>query len=258
MIELDKVSCGYNKKEVLKDVSITVEPSKFTCLLGKNGAGKTTLFKTILRLLPLLEGEIRYDGIDGRKIPAKQFSKLISYVPQAHGTPFPYNAVDIVLMGQYVHTPGISGKPSSKNRDIAMKCIASLGINYLAYRSFSTLSGGEKQLVLIARAMAQQTKYIAMDEPTANLDLGNQAMVLQTAAMLKEKGYGILMNTHSPQQALQYADVVILLKDGRISESGNPYKILQTKTISDLYDAPLEIIEACTSLGDKRKILINL
>ncbi len=258
MIVLDKVSCGYHKKQVLTDVSVTIEESKLTCLLGKNGVGKTTLFKTILGLLPVQQGKVFYDEKEKKELSVKNFAKLISYVPQAHGTPFPYKVIDVVLMGQFVHSPGSMGRPAQKNVEVANWCIETLGIGSLAKRNFSTLSGGEKQMVLIARAMAQQTKYIAMDEPTANLDLGNQNRVMEIAHRLKDKGYGVIMNIHSPQQALQYADSVILLKDGKLSASGSPYDVLRTETISDLYNAPLEIVETYTSKGEKRKVLINL
>lgn len=257
MIELKDIYCGYHKKTVLSDISVTINDGEITCLLGKNGVGKTTLFKTILSLLPAQQGTILYDGKERKTFKNKDFAKFISYVPQAHNTPFPYKVIDVVLMGQYIHSEGRLGRPTQKNTDMAMWCIKALGIEELTYRTFSKLSGGEKQMVLIARAMSQQPRYIAMDEPTANLDMGNQSHVLKTALMLKDKGFGIIMNTHSPQQVLQYADSVVMLKDGKVRDAGNPINILNSRTISDLYNTSMEIIEAQTANGNKHKVLIT-
>lgn len=257
MITLENIQCGYGKKVILNNLSGTLERGQLTCLLGRNGAGKTTLFKTVLGILPSLGGTIYYDGKTFQSFNTKQFARYISYVPQAHGTPFSFSVSDVVLMGQYASSDNIWGKPGKKNIDIAKKSIDSLGISHLAEKTFSKLSGGEKQMVLIARAMAQHPVFIAMDEPTSNLDLCNQVKVLQYAKMLTGKGYGVIMNTHSPQQALQYADKVILLDHGTIKQWGKPDDILNTSNVADLYGTPLEIIETTTTNGDKRKILVT-
>ena len=258
MIELKNIQCGYGKQVILSNVSLTLKEGKLTCLLGKNGVGKTTLFKSILGILPVLGGQIEYDGKALQTYSAKQFAQFISYVPQAHGTPFPYSVFDVVLMGQYAYSGTFSGKPGKHSKDIAWSCIQSLGIEHLASKSFSKISGGEKQMVLIARAMAQQPRFIAMDEPTSNLDMGNQVKVMQLARMLTQKGFGVIMNTHSPQQALQYANWVVLLNNGKIEQYGKPVDILHTSAVSELYSTPLEIAEAVTTSGDKRKVLITL
>ena len=258
MIKLDNVKCGYGKKVILRNISGIIERGKLTFLLGKNGAGKTTLFKTILGILPTLEGTIYYDGKTTRTFNNKQFARYISYVPQAHGTPFPFSVFDVVLMGQYASSDNIWGKPDKKCLDIASKCIDSLGINHLTKKTFSKLSGGEKQMVLIARAMAQQPVFIAMDEPTSNLDLYNQVKVLQYAKKITEKGFGVIINTHSPQQVLQYADNVITLDDGTIKHWGNPDDILTTSNITELYQTSLEIIETRTTKGNIRKVLVTI
>ena len=174
MIHLQDIQCGYGKKVILSDVNLTIEEGKLTCLLGKNGVGKTTLFKTILGLLTPLSGTVSFNNLPLNRYSQRTLAKVISYVPQAHGTPFPFTVLDVVMMGQHVHTKGFFSIPGKKNRDIAMECIKTLGIKALTNKYFSKLSGGEKQMVLIARAMAQQPQYIAMDEPTSNLDLGTR------------------------------------------------------------------------------------
>ncbi len=258
MIKLDNLQCGYGKKVVLKNISGNIKKGELTCLLGKNGAGKTTLFKTILGILPALGGEIYYDNKTFQSFNSKKFARYISYVPQAHGTPFSFSVLDVVLMGQYASSGNTWGKPGKKSMEIALECIHSLGINHLVNKTFSKLSGGEKQMVLIARAMAQQPVFIAMDEPTSNLDLCNQVKVLQYAKILTRQGFGVIMNTHSPQQVLQYADTAILLDKGSIKQWGNPNDILTTTNVANLYDTSLEIIETTITNGDTRKILVTI
>nr|WP_319397953.1 ABC transporter ATP-binding protein [uncultured Carboxylicivirga sp.] len=258
MITLSNVCCGYGSKRVLSDVNVILKEGELTCILGKNGIGKTTLFKSILGLLPILDGEITYDKKSLHQYSTKALAHLISYVPQAHGTPFPFSVLDVVLMGQHVHTSGVFGRPGRANVKKALSCVQTLGIEYLTHKSFSKISGGEKQMVLIARAMAQQPQFIAMDEPTANLDMGNCQKVMKVAQLLRNQGYGVIINTHSPEQALQYADKVIMLKDGKIASVGAPDEVLKSKTLSELYNTPVELIEASTSAGEKRKLIVTI
>ncbi len=258
MIKLENLSCGYGNKIVLSDINMMIKEGELTCILGKNGTGKTTLFKTILGLLPSMNGKIFYQNNQIKNITNKKIASYISYVPQAHGTPFPYSVLEVVLMGQYIHTNGFIGKPNKRNKEIAINCITTLGIENLIHKDFSKISGGEKQMVLIARAMAQQPKFIAMDEPTANLDMGNSLHVMKVAHILKKQGYGVIMNTHSPEQALHFADKVIMLKNGSVSSIGNAEDVLKAETLSDLYNTPIELVEASTSSGEKRKLLVAL
>lgn len=257
MITLENVSCGYGTRIVLNNVSLTFRTGELTCLLGKNGAGKTTLFKTILGLIPSISGTINYRGKQQRHFTAREFAKFISYVPQAHGTPFPFTVLDVVLMGQYAHATGFWGKPMSKNIDIAMQSLHTLGIEYLTYKNFSEISGGEKQLVLIARAMAQQPQFIAMDEPTANLDMGNQYTVLRLSHMLRKQGFGVIMNTHTPEHAMNDADEVVLLQDGTVLDHGHPRQILHSKILTHLYGADVEMIVARMPDGTDKYVCVH-
>ena len=256
MIALENITCGYGDKEILRRVNLQIKPGELTCILAKNGIGKTTLFKTILGILPPLCGDIIYHNKRLKNSNHKQMASYISYVPQAHGTPFPLSVLDVVTMGQFVHTKGFLGKPAKKNFEIAYQSLQSLGIEYLKNKNFSKISGGEKQLVLIARAIAQQPTFIAMDEPTANLDMGNSIRVMKVAKKLSRQGYGIIMNTHSPDQALQFADQVIMLKKGGIMKTGTPGEILISDNVTQLYKTPVELVEAPISDGSIRKFLV--
>lgn len=258
MITLKNIDCGYGKTRVLHQVSLQIKAGEITCLLGENGVGKTTLFKTILGLLPVLRGEIFYDSQSYTGFSEQDYARFISYVPQAHSTPFPCRVMDVVLMGQFIHTRGYVKRPGPRNRAVAKRSIELLGIGNLAKRNFSELSGGEKQMVLIARAVAQQPRFIAMDEPTSNLDLGNQSRVMQLAARLRNEGYGVLMNTHSPQQVLQHADHAVLLQNGRVKTCGVPAVVLNSSTISSLYATPLEVVDAVAHNGQTHKVLLTL
>ena len=257
MIELKNISCGYGKKQVLSSVNLKIEEGKITCLLGQNGAGKTTLFKTIMGLLSPLNGTVFLNKKPLSHYTQKELARFFSYVPQAHNTPFPFTVSEVVLMGQYACSGGLLRLPRKENRKIATDCIHMLGIEKLKDNYFSTLSGGEKQLVLIARAMAQQPVFIAMDEPTSNLDMGNQVRVIKIAGMLKKQGYGIIMNTHAPEQALNFADHVILLKDGKVRKAGNPSQVLDSNMISEIYNTCIELVAAQTRNGDIRQVCIS-
>jgi len=249
MIVLNNLCCGYGSKIVLSDVSFTIKKGEMTCLLGRNGAGKTTLFKTILGLLSPMRGSITINGLPIGSLSADVLARQISYVPQAHGNPFPFSVLEVVTMGQFAHSKSLWGNPTALNKRIARECIETLGIEYLAAKQFSKLSGGEKQMVLIARAMAQQPLFIAMDEPTSNLDMGNQHKVMQLADLLRKGGYGLIINTHSPEQAANYADQVVLLNQGKIESVGHPSSVLQSQVLSNLYRTEIELVTARTSTG---------
>ena len=258
MIRLQNLSCGYGCQIILSEVDLQLEQAKLHCLLGKNGTGKTTLFKTILGLLQPLKGEVYIEGLKLKNYSPKTLSRMISYVPQAHGTPFPFTAFEVVQMGQFSATGGFWQVPGKRHRNMTRKAMHQLQIGALANRRFSTLSGGEQQLVLIARAMAQQPRYIAMDEPTSNLDLGNQLNVMKMASWLRDQGYGVIMNTHNPDQALNYADQVVLLRNGKVRKAGNPVQVLNSEMISELYSTDIELVEARTKDGRVRRVCVAL
>ena len=227
-------------RQVLKDVNFHIDDGKMVCLLGANGIGKSTLFKTILRILPNYKGEIWINGRSTNEMSISDMAKLIAYIPQSYPPTFNYSVLDMVLMGT---TAGLSffGSPGKRQREVALQSMERLGIEHLKDRGFAEISGGERQLALIARALAQETKVLLMDEPTANLDYGNATMVLEQIRQLAGKGYTILQATHQPDQAFLFADEVLSLKDGVILAHGTPKETITEEFIETLYGVHVEI-----------------
>jgi iron complex transport system ATP-binding protein len=241
-IEARDLDCGYGRKSVLKKFSAAVSSGEIFCLLGPNGVGKTTLFKTILGFLPLLGGEILLDGRNIRSFSPGEFARLIAYVPQLHVPPFAFSALDVVVMGRTVHL-GIFEKPGKKDYHTAAETMDRLGIGSLCNRDYSRLSGGERQLVLIARALIQEPAFLLMDEPTSNLDFGNQALILEQILALAGRSLGVIMTTHFPEQVLLLGARVALLKNPENFCTGLAREVLTEKNLSDAYGVPVVVRE---------------
>lgn len=203
------LSCGYNRRSLMEDVSVSFETGRAVCILGPNGVGKSTFFKTILGFLKPVSGSIFIDERDIQTIPRKELAKIIGYVPQIHGNPFPYSVRDIVLMGRASHLR-LFAEPGRSDYRRCDEILEKLDILYLKDKLYSEISGGEQQMTLIARALVQEPEFIMMDEPTSNLDYGNQIQVLKRVVELKNSGKGVVMITHSPDQAFLCADEAVL------------------------------------------------
>ena len=227
---------------MLHRVNFTVNTGEICCLLGPNGVGKTTLFKTLLGLLKPLEGQVLIDGEDTVRWTAARLARHMAYVSQQHQPMFPYQVKDVVALGRISHA-GYTGKMSKLDYAIANEAMKDMGILHLAQRPYTDVSGGERQLVMVARALAQQPKWLVMDEPTANLDYGNMVRVISQIRSLQEKGYGIIMTTHAPDQAfLCEANVVLLRPDGKV-EFGPASQVINERTMRDAYGIEARIVE---------------
>lgn len=212
------LACGRSGKVIVDEVDFALAAGEILFLLGPNGAGKTTLLQTLLRRLKPLAGEMLLSGENVADWPAARFARAAAYVPQSHKPPFPFSVFDVVLMGRSAHHGAFSA-PSRADRECAEEALESLGVGRLRDRLVTEISGGERQLVLFARALAQRPKLLILDEPTASLDFGNQIAVLGHArALAKSKGLGIILAAHDPNHALAYADRVALIgRDGAFS-----------------------------------------
>jgi iron complex transport system ATP-binding protein len=225
---------GYGTSVVGRDVDLDVRRGEVVCLLGPNGSGKTTLFKTFLGLLKAQEGEVLLDGTPLARLTRQEIARRVAYVPQAQAAQFAFRVIDMVMMGRTVHL-GLFGAPSHQDRQKALEALAALGIADLAEREYTRISGGQRQLVLVARALAQDAPAIIMDEPTASLDFGNQVVVLSEVKRLASHALAIVLSTHNPDHAFSLADRVALLHGGRLIAQGSPSEVLTAERLRAVY-----------------------
>ncbi len=238
---------GYRERIIGREIALDLRAGEVLALLGPNGHGKTTLLKTLLGLLPPHAGQLTLDGQPLGSLSLRERAKKLGYVPQAHAGIFAFTVLEVVLMGRTSHG-GLFGKPSRRDHEVAAAMIERLGIGALAQRPYTEISGGERQLALIARALAQEPAFIILDEPTASLDFGNQGKVMGEIRRLAGEGLGVLFTTHDPNQALAYADRVMLLRDGAAIATGQSAALLTRERLEDLYRAPVAVVRG----GDGR------
>lgn len=218
----------------LQNVSFTARQGELLSVLGPNGAGKSTLFRCLLGLYGSYRGSITIDGREVKTLQPREIAAKVAYIPQTHTPTFHYTVLEMVLMGTTHRVRGLQS-PGEKELAIARGALAQVGIADMERRSYGRLSGGEQQLVLIARALAQQTELLIMDEPTSSLDYGNQLRVMQRVKGLAQQGYTILLSSHNPQQALLFADRILALHEGVICADGAPEEVITAELLEMLY-----------------------
>ena len=213
-----ELTIGYRDRVVGRDLDVALEPGEVLALLGPNGGGKTTLLKTLLGILAPKAGEVAIGERTLAAISLRERARLIAYVPQAHVPTFAFTVESVVLMGRTAHG-SLFSRPSAHDRAVAARALERFGIAHLAARPYTMISGGERQLVLLARALAQEPQFVVLDEPTASLDFGNQGKVMREMRALAASGHGVLFTTHDPNHALRAADRAYLLRAGeRVAE----------------------------------------
>ena len=242
LITLDHLTLNYGKRTVIDQLNATIAEQEIIALLGANGCGKTTLLKSILGLIKPHSGKITLAGKAQKSLKRAEIAQLIGYVPQAQNAHFAFTVEEVVLMGRTSHLHWAE-MPKKSDQKIAIAALETLGIPHLLKTSITTLSGGERQLVLIARAIAQQPRCLIMDEPTASLDYGNQLRVLEQIKQLKASGITIIMTTHQPEHALSIADRLLLLHKGKLIADGPPETTLTIANLAQIYNLPEAIIE---------------
>lgn len=232
-IEVADLSFSYGDRLILDGISFVAKDKELLSILGPNGTGKSTLFRCILGLLSKYKGKALLNGMDIRNLGIREMAKVIAYIPQSHYPSFNYTVFDMVLMGTTVQVSTLSS-PCTKQRKLAESALERLGIPHLKQRGYTQISGGERQLVLMARALVQEAKILILDEPTANLDFGNQIRVLTQIKSLAKEGYTIIQSTHNPDQTFLFSDRVMAMKDGKVLALGTPSEVLTPELIQQL------------------------
>lgn len=231
-----------NRKPVLDNLSFTIETGSVTSILGPNGSGKTTLLKLMLGLKKPVSGTVAIAGRPLDQIPLAERAKLLAYVPQQHSPIFSYKALDVVAMGRVPHA-GIFCSLTKTDLEIARQNMARLGIEHLADRPYTEISGGEQQLVLVARALSQGAGILILDEPVAGLDYGNQLLLLKHLRNLAGSGITCIKTTHYPEHALWTSDQAIFIKNGRIAACGRSEEIINSEMLQQIYGAKINVLE---------------
>ena len=236
-IEMQNVCLGYSRKVVLKGLTFQVRPGEMMGLIGPNGCGKSTVIKALSHIISPYSGKILLDGQDINKLPRRDLSRLLAVVPQMPLLPSAFTAFEIVLMGQYPHL-GLFQYEGPKELAIAWQAMKKTDTQSLAERRVSELSGGEIQSLLIARALAQETKAILLDEPTANLDIGRQVEILDLLkGLCRDNNLAVLAALHDLNLAIQYCDRLVLINNGQIHVEGTPTEVITAENIATVYGA---------------------
>ncbi|MBI3370343.1 MAG: ABC transporter ATP-binding protein [Betaproteobacteria bacterium] len=242
VLESQLLRFGYGARTIGRNVSFALGAGDVLAVLGPNGGGKTTLFRTLLGLLPAQAGSIRLEGRALNSYERGALARVAGYVPQGHASQFAYSVREIVLMGRTAHLAPYA-VPGSRDREAADRAIAALALTALADRPYTELSGGERQLVLIARALAQGPRLLVLDEPTAGLDFGNQLRVLDEISTLARRGIAVVFSTHDPDQAFLCAQRVLLLSQGHEPIVGTPNDTITADNLRELYGVEVEVKE---------------
>jgi len=234
-LRVENLSCGYGDTKVIEGLGFELDTGQVLSILGPNGIGKTTLFKTILGFLKPQSGTITIDGTKTTALSRREVAKLLAYVPQSQAVPFSYPVEEFILMGRAPHLNFLQ-QPGPEDREIVREVMKLLEIEHLATKSCTGISGGELQLAFVARALTQQPHYLIMDEPTANLDYGNQTKVLECILDLVQDGIGIIITTHNPEQAFILESQVVLLQSSQKFLVGRYDEVLTEECLHDTYD----------------------
>jgi iron complex transport system ATP-binding protein len=235
------LSIGYRDRVVGHGLDVSLREGEVLALLGPNGSGKTTLLKTLLGILSPLAGTALIDERPIASYPAPERARRIAYVPQSHVPTFGFTVESVVLMGRTAHG-NLFSAPSRADRAVTARALERFGIAALASRPYTMISGGERQLVLLARALAQEPRFIVLDEPTASLDFGNQGKVMREMRALASAGHGVLFTTHDPNHALRAADRAYLMREGQRLAEGGVRDVLTRAQLENLYGAPVETL----------------
>ncbi len=242
LLETRALFGGYHKdRDIVKNVSFSIDGGEMLSVLGPNGCGKTTLFRLILGLLSPSAGQLFIDGKSAEELSPKERAQKIAYIPQNHTPTFPYSVLDVLLMGRASHFSAFES-PGSVDRSIAFGALERMCIAHLANEKYTALSGGQRQMVLIARAICQNARIFVMDEPGANLDYANLELLMGIVSGLAKEGYCVVMSTHSPEHPFSVADKALLMKDGGVVALGPPQTAISGEVLEQVYGIKMDVV----------------
>ena len=254
-LELRNVACGYTAgNPIISGITMTLNGGDACCILGPNGVGKTTLFRTILNLQKPLNGQICIDGQSTLQWKPRQLSRYVAYVAQAHVPAFPYRVREMALMGRMGQI-GLTGQPDRHDYELTEQALEDVGIRHLGDRLYTEISGGERQLLMIARALAQQPQLLIMDEPTANLDYGNMVLVMQCIRRLTERGLCVIFTSHMPDQAFMVNAKTALLTRDQAFRFGSCDEIITERNLYAAYHTDIQILEVLDPDGNPVRVV---
>lgn len=255
LLEVDSLYGGYGGKDICCGISCGLEKGEILSVLGPNGCGKTTFFRLLLGFLTPTKGSIRINGVPSASFSPKELARKIAYIPQHHTPVFSYTALEVVIMGCASHFSAYE-QPRPEDRDRAFLALETLRILPLANQKYTALSGGQRQMVLIARAICQDAGIFIMDEPGASLDYANHQLVMDVIVHLAALGYGIIMSTHSPEHPFSIADQVLLLNHGHTAAFGPPDQAITGDILEQVYKIPMDLVCVSDRYGKKHTLCI--
>lgn len=229
-------------RPLLTGVDLALHPGRSLAILGPNGVGKTTLLRIGLGWLPPRAGRVHVAGRPLEDYHRRELGRILALVPQDEHLPFDYSLREYVLLGRTPHLAPLD-LPGQNDHAVADRALETVGLADLARRSVATLSAGERQLLLLARAIAQEPRAMLLDEPSSHLDIGNKSRVLTLLRELRSSGTALLFSTHDPQFALNLADEVIVLKEGHVLAAGSPEETIQSEVLSETYGTPVRVVD---------------
>lgn len=247
-LRVENICCGYEGHEVVHDLSFEATTGQIVSILGPNGVGKTTLFKAILGFIKPDSGKVILDGKDLTHFSRKQIARQIAYVPQMEDVPFSFSVIDFVLMGRFSHM-SLLALPNAHDYEIAHEALHMMGIDELSEKPCTEISGGERQMMVIARALAQQPRYLIMDEPTAALDFGNQVHALERILELADKDIGIIMTTHNPDHCFYTDSDIVLIQHAGCQRNGTCKEVLTADTLGETYGITVRVTSVIDENG---------
>ncbi|MDY7076706.1 MAG: ABC transporter ATP-binding protein [Chloroflexota bacterium] len=242
---------SYRDHPIFDGLDLDLFEGDAACLLGPNGCGKTTLLRCLNTILTLREGELWLNGQRADTFSETKRARMMGFIFQEHTIQFPYSVLDIVLMGRAPHLSFLAA-PSKRDREIAEQALETVGIVHLRDHRYTEISGGERQLALIARALSQEPQILLLDEPTSHLDFGNQMLILKTISRLvREERIAVMMATHFPNHALLASTKVLLMRDGGFIAEGSPEDVITGSYLRQLYGVEVEVV--CIQSEDGRQ-----